>query len=136
MSLTHQVHKYKSDAATYQQPVRLLRFGSGAPGFFGRGIATFAACYVLSAGGCLQRGGKAEVSSGDSLVLGRPADDEPDLHRHCLVRTPLHLVQSPFGRNSERCRTEGKKGWLFCWRSDLTREGLTHPCHIKLVEIH
>jgi hypothetical protein len=63
MSLTHQVHKYKSDAATYQQPLRLLRFGSGAPGFFGRGIATFAACYVLSAGGCLQRGGKAEVSS-------------------------------------------------------------------------
>jgi hypothetical protein len=56
-----------------------------------------------------QCGGKAEVSSGDSLVLGRPADDEPDLHRHCLVRTPLHLVQSPFRRNSERCRTEGKE---------------------------
>jgi len=39
----------QKESATYQQPARLLRFGSGAPGFFGRGMAASVDSSFLSA---------------------------------------------------------------------------------------
>lgn len=67
-----------------------------------------------------QRGGKAELPSEDSLVLGRPADDEPDLHWHCLAKPLVHLGRSRAGFDFEGCgeKVDGRRAWSL--RFDLT----------------